>query len=189
MEKQIRELPFDKIVAAIQHNKIGGKFLFRVGTVSYYINCTATMKIVAKNPECAICGARATHAILCKNEDNYYVSFYTERNGKLILFTKDHIIPRANGGSNKISNLQTCCETCNKLKGCATEVNEEALEIIKLREEIRRLKEELTLQQNANLNHCRRNEQYWRKLKWFRRFWWFRLMDKYYVKHEKEWLI
>ena len=107
MEKQIRELPFDKIVVAIQHNKIGGKFLFRVGTVSYYINCTATMKIVAKNPECAICGARATHAILCKNEDNYYVSFYTERNGKLILFTKDHIIPRANGGSNKVSNLQT----------------------------------------------------------------------------------
>lgn len=191
MIKQIRELSFADVIAAIQKSRIGGKFMFRANTVSYYIKCTTTMKVIAQNPKCAICGAKATHAILCKDEENdtYFISFYTERNGKLVLFTKDHIVPRANGGSDKITNLQSCCEVCNRYKSDLTENNEEALEIIRLKNQIQTLKGELASQQNANLNHCRRNEKYYRKLTWFRQFWLFRLLEKYYMKHEKEWLL
>lgn len=32
-------------------------------------------------------------------------------------FTVDHFIPKANGGSNKITNLVPACFKCNKAKG------------------------------------------------------------------------
>ena len=39
--------------------------------------------------------------------------------GEEILFTKDHIIPRAKGGGNDLNNLQTFCALCNQKKGSA----------------------------------------------------------------------
>jgi 5-methylcytosine-specific restriction endonuclease McrA len=32
-------------------------------------------------------------------------------------FTLDHLIPRCQGGSNRIANLAACCVDCNKRKG------------------------------------------------------------------------
>ena len=190
MDKQIKELDFNKIVKVINKSKIGQKFLFRVGNLSYYINCTATMKTIAKRPCCAICGAKATHAILCKNEqDSYYVSFFTERNGQLILFTKDHIVPRSEGGSNSMSNLQACCETCNRAKGNETDSNAEALIIRQLKDEINKLRSELTRQQSANTKNVAKAARQSKELSWFRRHWWFRLMEKYYKKYEGKWLV
>lgn len=33
--------------------------------------------------------------------------------------TLDHIVPLSQGGGNKLSNLQTMCESCNSAKGDA----------------------------------------------------------------------
>lgn len=190
MEKQIKELNFKEIVKAIKKCRIGNKFLFRTGNTSYYIKCSATMKVVASNPKCAICGAKANHAILCVNDKgNHYVSFYTERNGKLVLFTKDHIVPRSCGGGDGLSNLQCCCEVCNIAKSNLTDSNEEAQEIVRLKKENARLKNELSRQQAANLKHSKQNEKYYKELSWFRRYWLFRIMEKYYKKYEGKWLV
>lgn len=48
--------------------------------------------------ECQYCGARPAVAHL----------------------TLDHVVPRARGGSMSWENVVTCCETCNRRKGCNT---------------------------------------------------------------------
>ncbi len=37
--------------------------------------------------------------------------------GGVVLFTKDHIIPKSKGGKCELSNYQTMCATCNFKKG------------------------------------------------------------------------
>lgn len=34
----------------------------------------------------------------------------------LMLMTQDHVVPKAKGGTNHISNLRACCEPCNRAK-------------------------------------------------------------------------
>lgn len=43
--------------------------------------------------------------------------FSRQSDGRMILMTKDHIMPKARGGSDSLSNLQTMCEHCNCRKG------------------------------------------------------------------------
>ena len=37
--------------------------------------------------------------------------------GKEVMLTKDHIIPKSHGGSNASDNMQTMCKPCNERKG------------------------------------------------------------------------
>ena len=43
--------------------------------------------------------------------------YHVAEDGKLIMMTQDHILPKSRGGSDQIENLQTMCETCNHNKG------------------------------------------------------------------------
>lgn len=47
----------------------------------------------------------------------WFAHFYGVLDGKLILFTVDHIIPRAQGGNDGLKNLQSMCICCNQSKG------------------------------------------------------------------------
>ena len=38
----------------------------------------------------------------------------------ILMLTKDHIVPRSQGGGDEESNIQTVCWTCNQLKGSLT---------------------------------------------------------------------
>lgn len=52
------------------------------------------------------------------NSDKYHLNLYAlDENGKEVLMTKDHIIPKSKGGKNKLENYQTMCCICNKKKG------------------------------------------------------------------------
>lgn len=42
---------------------------------------------------------------------------YTIKDGREVLMTKDHIIPKSKGGTNKLENFQTMCFECNSNKG------------------------------------------------------------------------
>jgi 5-methylcytosine-specific restriction endonuclease McrA len=48
----------------------------------------------------------------------YHLNLYAlDKEGKEVLMTKDHIIPRSKGGKNIQSNYQTMCTLCNAKKG------------------------------------------------------------------------
>lgn len=80
------------------------------------------MKTFENSLQCNCCGESASYFKVEENihenrKATYIMRLYGVINGKEILFTKDHIIPKAKGGKNQLRNYQTMCEKCNKEKG------------------------------------------------------------------------
>ena len=75
--------------------------------------------VFQKEPSCVACGIEGKKFLLeqYNSDRNPHFNFYAEENGKNILMTKDHILAKSNGGSNKLENYQTMCSVCNNLKG------------------------------------------------------------------------
>lgn len=76
--------------------------------------------LFSKNKTCVSCGI--TGAIFRLEASSAkdplpHLNLYANENGKFILMTKDHIIPRSKGGSDSMHNLQTMCHRCNERKG------------------------------------------------------------------------
>jgi len=71
--------------------------------------------------ECHTCGLKASFWALQKDSNNeskrYHLNLYGVSNeGEVILFTKDHIIPKSLGGKDKADNYQSMCSCCNAEK-------------------------------------------------------------------------
>lgn len=47
----------------------------------------------------------------------YHLNLYAVKDGEEVLMTKDHIVPLAKGGKNRLKNYQTMCTDCNIEKG------------------------------------------------------------------------
>ena len=61
---------------------------------------------------------RINHTILYRRQGGYCAGcrhYFQPRN-----LTIDHVVPRVDGGSDDIANLQLLCEACNQLKGNGT---------------------------------------------------------------------
>lgn len=69
---------------------------------------------------CTCCNQRATHFI---SHDKYIklVFAHTTSTGKPVYMTVDHIIPKALGGLDNISNMQLTCSVCNFAKADSIE--------------------------------------------------------------------
>lgn len=46
-----------------------------------------------------------------------HFNLYAVQGRRLVLMTKDHIVPRSKGGTDDLTNLQTLCTNCNNRKG------------------------------------------------------------------------
>lgn len=68
-------------------------------------------RLIFKNYKwnCYICNNKIT----TRKEERNYIDYGTI----------DHIVPKAKGGKNKLTNLACCCLLCNSLKGNATLTN------------------------------------------------------------------
>lgn len=66
------------------------------------------------NTKCICCGAEGTKFMLGRHTDNsLHWDLYTDDD---IALSLDHILPRANGGKDHISNIQIMCVRCNWFK-------------------------------------------------------------------------
>lgn len=73
--------------------------------------------------KCKKCGIKGVFFALEKDrfvegDSGYHLNLYAlNKNGEEVLMTKDHVLPKSKGGSDKLSNLQTMCIHCNNAKG------------------------------------------------------------------------
>lgn len=77
----------------------------------------------SKTKKCALCNRKITYCLLqrheSQNSSSAHFNFFSEEG---TLFTKDHIVPKSMGGTNRLTNLQTMCVSCNGKKGNGTEI-------------------------------------------------------------------
>lgn len=105
-------LPYISSENVVREYKIGKKkYKVRMNSQRYYV--------FQKSLSCVSCDIEGKKFLLeqYSSDRNPHFNFYAEKNGKLILMTKDHIVAKSNGGSNKLENYQTMCSVCNNLKG------------------------------------------------------------------------
>ena len=75
-----------------------------------------------KGCNCVSCGLKGSYFALEKARYQktkfYHFNLYAlNTTGNEVMMTKDHIFPKALGGSNKLNNLQPMCSICNGIKG------------------------------------------------------------------------
>ena len=73
---------------------------------------------LTKECKCVNCGIEGKwfYKVMSNGQCSYHLELFGEKDGKLVLMTKDHIIPKSKGGSNGINNMQTMCCHCNEAK-------------------------------------------------------------------------
>lgn len=70
---------------------------------------------------CAGCGLTASFFAIEHQRRNTMIPHFNmygvNEAGEEVLFTKDHILAKANGGRDQLDNMQTMCQPCNNRKG------------------------------------------------------------------------
>jgi hypothetical protein len=131
------KLPFEETLAQIADED---KYVdvtinsFEDASPLYRVNVNigaSRLRAIKKSPECACCGIRANEcsvdldvkATKKTNTMQYHINFYALTGNSnrrdqqhMILFTKDHVVPRSKGGEDSEENTQVLCFNCNTFK-------------------------------------------------------------------------
>lgn len=110
------KVPIEEVFKAME--EAGPKFM----TVNGHTVKAKSARYVlfkTKGTTCVDCSLEASYFRLEKfpNDMSYHLNLYgIDHQGAEVLFTKDHIIAKANGGKNTLKNYQTMCSPCNHQK-------------------------------------------------------------------------
>jgi len=116
--KRIDEFTLDEVFSKIKHDNKREEFKDKNNN-SHFVKMNSQRYFVfQKSQECVACGVKGIKFVLEKNVNDHQPHFnlYAMENEKLLLMTKDHIVPRSKGGSDRLDNYETMCITCNNLK-------------------------------------------------------------------------
>ena len=114
---KLGEFSFDDFFPFVTNEKI--KKEYEIGDCKYAVKMNSDRYLLFKqNSSCVSCGLQGNKLFLeCYQNDRIpHFNLYGELEGKLILFTKDHIQAKAFGGQDTLENYQTMCALCNSLK-------------------------------------------------------------------------
>jgi hypothetical protein len=116
----IAEFSPDEVFPHIATGENGNKKTYVVDGVEYVVRMDSKRyHVFQDNPSCVCCGILGTKMILDINPGDHspHFNLYAEENGRFVLMTKDHILPKSRGGKDLLENFQTMCCCCNNLKG------------------------------------------------------------------------
>lgn len=75
----------------------------------------------ASGTVCVCCGLEASffakERVTKDQSEAWHFNLYGIKDGKEVMFTKDHVKPRILGGKDHVDNYQTMCQDCNEEKG------------------------------------------------------------------------
>ena len=114
----IGEFHVDDVFPHITRNDEKHEYI--VDGESYMVRMNSDRYFVFRDNNCCVsCGIEGTKMILDLNpgDQSPHFNLYGEEAGRLVLMTKDHIVPKSRGGSDEIQNYATMCSICNNLKG------------------------------------------------------------------------
>lgn len=70
---------------------------------------------------CVVCGLEGAFFAKEKgsvSDTRFHLNLYAlDKDGREVLMTRDHVMPKSKGGSESINNMQTMCARCNGKKG------------------------------------------------------------------------
>jgi hypothetical protein len=118
--RHLAEVPIEEVFARI--NKGKQKVTFVVDGVNYPVKLVGDrLRLFSTNRSCAVCGIEGKKMMIDKHfkDRTAHLNLYAVENGRLVLMTKDHVLPKSKGGKDQMENYVTCCATCNMLKGDA----------------------------------------------------------------------
>lgn len=114
----IKSFPADEIFAFVTDLEERKDFI--INNICYSVRMNSDRyHVFRKNRHCAACGIEGKWMNLDLNpgDASPHFNLYAEEDGKLLLMTKDHQIPKSRGGEDVMENYTTCCAICNNLKG------------------------------------------------------------------------
>lgn len=80
------------------------------------MNSNRYLMFAIKGVTCVSCGFTATYFKKTWGDPNanpHFTPYGIDQNGNERMMTRDHIIPKIEGGSNDVENSQPMCSTCN----------------------------------------------------------------------------
>lgn len=104
-----------------------------VGTTSLRMKTFAKAAESPAGLKCVSCGLEGVFFAVEQSPGqaaHHHLNLYGVSDGKEVLFTHDHILARALGGANNISNAQLMCSPCNGRKSIG-----EGKEVLKRRKQ------------------------------------------------------
>jgi 5-methylcytosine-specific restriction endonuclease McrA len=118
----LAEFDADEVLSKV--GKASGRSVrFEAGGETYSVSMgSARYRVFVRDGKtCLCCGRRGVKMLLQKHrmddpKPHFNLYAYDSEKGP-ILMTKDHIVPKSRGGSNRLDNLQTMCAPCNESKG------------------------------------------------------------------------
>lgn len=93
----------------------------KVGVSSVRLKLFAQQSSHKKGIHCVACGLKATHFAIenfrGSAQPSSHLNLYGWSGETEVLFTKDHKVAKAKGGSDSLNNMQVMCQPCNSRKG------------------------------------------------------------------------